>query len=136
MSILSNIEAILQKDEAWITQFLIAAKADFISVESELASFWTWLAAHAGEISQDAQAVTGTLATLQAAGLVIPSVVTTAVAAMNTAVSGLNAAVTSAAAGAAPVNVVVAAYTAAKQAEIAHAQAAIAVVTAAPSSTH
>lgn len=128
MSILSNIEAIWQKDETWVLNFILELKTGFDAAESDLKAFWTWLAAHAGEISQDAQAVAGAVMTLKAAGIAVPSAVNRAVDAMNVAVSGLNAAVASAATGASTLNVVVAGYTAAKDAEAAHAQAAVAIV--------
>lgn len=135
MSILSNIEAIWQKDETWVLNFIQQAKAGFTVLENDLKSFWTWLAAHAGEISQDAQAVTAAVSTLKAAGMPVPTQVASAVHAMNSAVAGLNAAVTSAASGASAVQVVVDGYTAAKQAEAAHSAAAIAIVQTPVSST-
>lgn len=129
MSILSNIEAIWQKDETWIMNFILEVKQGAKVIETDLKAFWTWLAAHAGEITQDAQAVAGAVNTLNAAGIVIPSSVGTAVNAMNVAVAALNGAVTAAAVpNANTVNVLVSAYSAAKSAEAAHAQAASAII--------
>jgi hypothetical protein len=130
MSVLSNIESIWQKDETWVLGFIQTIKTGVVAAENDMLAFWTWLSAHAGEISQDALAITGAVNTLQAAGVPVPQGVYTAMSAMNAAVSGLNASVTSAAGGASSVSVVVAGYTAAKQAESAHAQAAVAVVNA------
>lgn len=129
MNIFSGISALWAKDEAWAISFVQSVQSGIVVLESDFEAFWTWLGQHSSEITADAQMVTKAIGTAQSMGLPIPAAVGVAVAGMNAAVAGMNAAFNAQAAGANTAQSVVAGYTAAKQAQIAHGQAAIAVIT-------
>jgi hypothetical protein len=134
MSLLSSVEGWLSTSEAFVMSLIVKIETGVQVVETDIETAWTWLAAHAGEISSDAAMVATGIQTLQSAGIPIPSAATTAIQEMNVAVTTLNAAVGASNAGANALGIVVAGYTAAKtaQANVATAASAISSVVPAP----
>lgn len=134
MNVFSNISGTISglwaKDEAWALNFIQSAKNGVTIVESDLAAFWAWLGSHTGEIAADAQMITNAINSLRSVGIPIPAAVGVAVVGMNAAVAGMNAAFTAQNAGASTVAAIQQGYTAAKLAQVAHGQAAIALVAA------
>jgi hypothetical protein len=90
MSFLSNIEALWQKDEAWVVSFFAKVKQDVVIVEGDLMTALNWLAAHAQQINTDLQ---GLLGVVSALGLTISPPVAAAVTAANVGVAAINAVV-------------------------------------------
>lgn len=132
MGVFSNITGAITglwaKDEAWVLGFIQGAKSGVAITVADLAAFWSWLGSHSSDITQDAMMITTAINSLRSVGVPIPAAVGVAVSGMNLAVSGMNAAFTAQNAGANTIEVVTAGYTAAKLAQVAHAQAAIALV--------
>src|SRR6266550_578808 len=89
MSFLTSIEAIWQKDETWIINFLGQLKKDVAIVEADLLVALSWMSAHGSEIAADVTGVIGVAASL---GLGLPAPVVLAVNILNTAVAAVNAA--------------------------------------------
>lgn len=132
MSLLSTVESYFQTSETFVMNLIIKIETEVTVVEADIQKAWTWLAAHAGEISSDAAMVATGISTLKAAGITIPSAATTAINEMNVAVTTLNAAVGASDAGANGLGILVAGYTAAKQAQANVAAAAGAITAAVP----
>jgi hypothetical protein len=140
MSLLSTIEGWIQKDEQWIANFLVNAKSDFTIFEANAAAFWQWLSAHSIEIATDAQTATSLFNKVAAevGPNVLPASVVAAVNQANAEVgvltTAVNAANASSASGGSVVDAGIAAYSAAKSAQVSVGQALAAMVNAAPSS--
>lgn len=132
MSLLSTVEGWLQTSETFVMTMVVKIETGIVVIEKDIETAWNWIAAHAGEISSDAAMVANGIETLQAAGIPIPSAATSAIADMNKAVTVLNAAVGASNAGANALGILVAGYTAAKQAQSSVAKAAASVSNAAP----
>jgi hypothetical protein len=135
MSLLSTIESAFQVSESFVYQLITEAQAGEQAALADIEKSWTWVAAHAGEISSDAAMVATGIQTIQAAGVPLPTAATTAINEMNVAVTTLNAAVGASNAGASAIGILAAGYVAAKQAQAAVADAGAAVAGAAPAST-
>lgn len=106
----SMITTIVAKAAAWEAD--VANAVDL--VEAEVALFFQWLASVMPQVTADVQTVEGLVNQAQAAGVPLPSAVTTGLGALNTAVAGLNAAAAATNAGAKPSQAVLALYTAVK----------------------
>lgn len=132
MSLLSSIESYWGVTESFVMSLALKIKTGLQVAEADIAKAWDWISAHAGEISSDAAMVATGIQTLKAAGIPIPSAATTAITDMNIAVTTLNAAVGASNAGANALGIVVAGYTAAKQAQASVAAAAVAITAVAP----
>lgn len=132
MSILSWFEGASGATESFVMTLILKVETGIQVIEADIATAWTWISAHAGEISSDAAMVANGISTLKAAGIPIPSAATTAINEMNVAVTTLNAAVGASNAGANTLGILVAGYTAAKQAQANVAVAAGAITAAVP----
>jgi len=129
-SILSAIESIWQKDEAFVLNTIIKIKSGAAVAITDLHLCLTWVAAHAAEITSDVQAVLGIVQQVQAAGIKLPPQTQVAIDAANTAMNAINAYAAAANSGQNTVTSLLAGYTAAKEASAAHSAVAIAVANA------
>lgn len=116
MSIWTTIENEFTTTETWVLSFIVKLQAGVEMAITDFQAFWSWIGAHAGDITSGVQMVTTAVNEIQAAGLPVPPAATTAIEAMNVAVQGLDAAVAASNAGQSSVQVALAGYTAAKQA--------------------
>jgi len=95
MSFLSNLEALWQKDEAWVINFFATLKKDAAIVEADAVAAMAWLSAHGSEIAADVTALVAVAAKL---GLGLPPPVSAALTGLNLAVALVNQAASAAAA--------------------------------------
>ena len=106
----ADITAVVAKAAAFEAQIPAAIQL----IESEIESFFNWLAGETPAITVAVQTAIGLVNQVQAAGVTIPPALHTDIAALNTAVAGLNAAAAATNAGASPAASVIAGYVAIK----------------------
>lgn len=94
MSFLTNLEAMFQKDEAWVIEFLAKLKQEAQIVEADAIAAMSWMSAHGAEITAD---LTGLVAVAAKLGLGLPPPISAALQGLNIAVALVNQAAAAAA---------------------------------------
>jgi hypothetical protein len=93
MSFLTNIEALWQKDEAWVVQLFGKLEQDATIAEADLMIAMAWMSAHGSQITTVVGGLVGAAASL---GLGMPVPVTAALNGLNVAVALVNQAASAA----------------------------------------
>jgi hypothetical protein len=130
-----SLETILESAITYVVAKAAAWEADIAGavevVEADVELFFQWMASEMPAVTSAVQTVEGLVNQAQAAGVPLPSSVTSDLGALNTAVAGLNAAAAATNSGANPAQSVLALYTAVKQANGAAASLSTATIAAA-----
>lgn len=126
MTFFTTIESLWQKNETFVLGVIVNIKGGVAVLEKDIAAANVWIVSHAVTVTADIESIIGIVQAATAAGIVLPSGISAAVATANEAVAALNAYAAAAGSGTNTANALIAGYTAAKQASAAHSAAALA----------
>lgn len=126
MTFFTTIESLWQKNETFVLGVIVNIKGGVAVLEKDISAANVWIISHAVTITADIESIIGIVQAATAAGIVLPSGISAAVATANEAVAALNAYAAAAGSGTNTANALIAGYTAAKQASAAHSAAALA----------